>query len=523
MTFVQPFFLFVLLPLAVAAFYAARRVASSTVALAVIVVASLIFYAPYGAPAMPLLCISLCVNLVIGALLAQPGVRGDRLRWWLLAMGLAFNFLVLAAFKYLDQLEKLVSPRAAPLLAVAIPAGISFYTFHQAVFLSDAARRQPDVLKFVKTWNGPSYAIDLFARYAAFVAFLPQLIIGPITYMSEFGPQIRRETFGRFKIVNIQVGATLIIVGLFKKLCIADVIAHHVDPIYDSVATGSPVSQAQAGLAILGYFLQLYFDFSGYSDIALGIARLFGIRLPINFDSPLRATGIVDFYRRWHITLTRVIVVFVFTPLSLSGARFAVKRGYRGWQMRALSAWLPFLANFQVIALWHAAKYTFVAFGLIHGLWYVLETEVRASRAFKAYRARTSNGFRTVAGMAVTGAPLMLTFALFRSPGLREFGRLVRAVAGAGGRATTSVQYPGTADWVLVIGAALIVYLLPNVYELSRFYRPGIHHFLNASKTPAVLRAAWRPTLAWGLFLSLLAAAAYLRLNYSAPFLYGGF
>jgi alginate O-acetyltransferase complex protein AlgI len=521
LTFVEPFFLFVLLPLAVTAFYVVRRFASSTAALAVIVAASLVFYAPYGAPAMALLIVSLSINLFIGILLTRDAPP-TRHRGALLALGLAFNFGALVTFKYLDQIEHLARPSAAPILALAIPAGISFYTFHQAVFLRDAFRRQPDVLAMVGAARGLAGRVSRLVRYAAFVAFFPQLVIGPITYMSEFGPQIRREGFGRLKATNIQVGMTLIIVGLFKKLCLADLLALRVDPVFDSLTRGEGVTQAQAALAILGYFFQLYFDFSGYSDIALGIARLFGIRLPINFDSPLRATGIVDFYRRWHITLTRVIVLFVFTPLSLSGARFAIRRGYRDWRLRALSAWVPFVANFQLIALWHGAKYTFVVFGLIHGLWYVLETEVRRTGAFKAYRRATSDRLRTIAGMAVTALPLMLTFALFRSESLAVFGRLIATVVGKG-------LHPGAPlalalrDWAPVAAAALIVYFLPNIYEVLRRYRPGIRAFTNASNTPALLRAAWRPTLAWSLFLIVLGALAYTRLNYRAPFLYGGF
>jgi D-alanyl-lipoteichoic acid acyltransferase DltB (MBOAT superfamily) len=340
--------------------------------------------------------------------------------------------------------------------------------------------------------------------------------------MSEFGPQIRKLGFGQLKRTNLQVGATLIVVGLFKKLCIADLIGLRIDPIFSGVTAGEPATQAQALFAILGYFFQLYFDFSGYSDIALGIARVFGIRLPINFDSPLRATGIVDFYRRWHITLTRVIVLFVFTPLSLAGTRLAVQRHLRGWRLRALSAWLPFLVNFQIIALWHAAKYTFVVFGLVHGLWYVIETEVRASNSYKAYRAKTSDALRTIAGMAITAPPLILTFALFRSDSLGAFGRLVR-LAAVGGPAPPALVSLGLSDWAPIAAAAIIVYLMPNAYELLRNYRPGIRVFANASHTVPVMRLAWRPSLAWALLLVAAGAAAFLRLNYRAAFLYGGF
>jgi alginate O-acetyltransferase complex protein AlgI len=303
--FVQPFFLLIFLPAAIAAFYVVRRWFGRTAALGVIVAASAAFYVPYGPLPGAILAISLLANLVIGGLLAENDRIGTAQRKALLTVGLVLDFANLATFKYLDQIVALFAPHAQPLLAVAIPAGISFYTFHQAVFLVHAYNRQAEVVTFLQGFRGTLGRVRAFIRYAAFVAFFPQLVIGPITYMSEFGPQIERPRFGRLRLSNIQVGVTLVVVGLFKKIVIADWLATLADPLYRNVAMGVHLSQQQAAMAVLTYYFQLYFDFSGYSDMALGIARLFGLRLPMNFDSPLRATGIVDFYRRWHMTLTR--------------------------------------------------------------------------------------------------------------------------------------------------------------------------------------------------------------------------
>ena len=522
MLFVEPFFLFVLLPIGVAAAYGAGRWTGPTTVLAVIVATSAVFYAPNGTLAVSLLILSLCFNLAIGGSLCAERSVAERRRKLLLSLGLVFNFSALAIFKYLDAIAALVDPSAAPLMGMAIPAGISFYTFHQAVFLVDAYGRHPDVVRFVEGARGATGKVTAFIRYSAFVTFFPQLVIGPITYMSEFAPQVLRRGFGRLRIVDLQVGATLIIIGLFKKLCVADPLAEIIDPIYSAVLVGQRISPPQAAFAIIGYFFQLYFDFSGYADIAIGIARLFGILLPINFDSPLRATGIVDFYRRWHITLTRVIALFLFTPLSLWGTRVAIKRGLKGWRRRALASWLPLLANFQLIALWHAAKDTFLVFGLIHGVWYVLETEIRASKAFKAYHARTSDQFRLIAGMAVTGLPLMLTFALFRSPSLAAFWNLLDGLVSFSAP-PPEISFFGWPQWVLLALIAVAVYLLPNAYDVLRRYRPGIIVFANPSTSPEALRLAWRPNLYWALFLGSIAGAVFLRINHVAPFLYGAF
>ena len=522
MLFVEPFFLLVFLPGAVSVFYAARRVGGITAALAIIVAASAIFYAPYGPLPAALLGASLVINLVIGVLLIDVvGHKGTRRA--LLALGLVVDFANLATFKYLDQVAAMAHlPQL--ILDVAIPAGISFYTFHQAVFLVHAFNRQEEVQRFFSGTRTIAGRIATFIRYAAFVAFFPQLVIGPITYMSEFGPQLQRNDFARPRLRNLEVGAMLVIVGLFKKIVIADGLAAVVNPIYRYIDRGTQITPEQALLAVIGYFFQLYFDFSGYSDMALGIARLFGLTLPQNFDSPLRATGIVDFYRRWHMTLTRVIVVFVFTPLSLWGTRAAVDRGLRGWRARLLSAWIPLVLNFEIIALWHAARYTFLAFGVIHGLWYVIETEVRRSRAYRRFAGRTSERSRTIAGILLTVVPLALTFALFRSDNLHNFATLVRSliphaaapVSGDGG-----VEEPWV--WPAVAAVAVIVYLLPNIYEILRDEHPAIHTFENRSITPAALRVHWRPTLAWACLAVALFAVALTRMNVPSPFLYGGF
>ena len=530
MLFVDPFFLFVVLPTALAVFYLSGRYAGRIAALTVIVVASALFYAPYGAFDAALLFVSLVVNLAVGAALAQSRDDVDGRRRMLFLLGIGANLLALATFKYWDQVVRLFAPTGGPLLGVAIPAGISFYTFHQSVFLLDAYRREHDVAALLKDARGWAGRFFVFIRYAAFVALFPQLVIGPITYFNEFAPQAESPGFGRPRLSNLQVGATLMIVGLFKKLLIADAIAVQIDPLFGALAHGASLDMPHAWFAMIGYFFQLYFDFSGYSDVSLGIARLFGLRLPMNFDSPLRATGIVDFYRRWHMTLTRVIALFVFTPLSVWGTRFSIERKYRGWRRRALGAWVPFLVNFQLIALWHSAKTTFVVFGLIHGVWYILENEIRGGKAFKAFRARTSDRFRMIAGMALTALPLMITFALFRSDDLGSFLALMSAAAGMGPKVSSVVGADGavaaaikTPVWVRLCLVAVVVYAMPNIYEILRRYRPCLPTFANKPTTAALLAVAWRPNLIWTLALAVLAGFVFANLNRPTPFLYAGF
>jgi D-alanyl-lipoteichoic acid acyltransferase DltB (MBOAT superfamily) len=255
--------------------------------------------------------------------------------------------------------------------------------------------------------------------------------------------------------------------------------------------------------------------------MAVGLARMFGIRLPINFDSPLRATGIIDFYKRWHITLTRVIVRFLFTPLALWGTRRAFEWRLGRTSQKLISSWLPLLINFQVIALWHGALATFLVFGLVHGLWYILETEVRASRWWRTW-SKTQPGDRLTAyGQAITLVPLVLTFALFASPSLSSYGLLLESLFLP--PTDTSAMTFQVREWALIAAGFAIVWLMPNSTELLARYRPGLLSWPNPSTTPAVLVLRWRPDLAWAAFMLLLITAAIYSQSQKSPFLYQGF
>jgi len=507
--FTEPAFLLAFVPLSLLAFWGAARLWGREAALGVLFAASCLFYASYGLRVFALMAAGTVVNGVICLLLVRLDRTRARTRALLFWSGQAWNFGTLALFKYL-----------APLLGAAhggtdsgIPVGISFYTFQQAVLLVDAWSHERRVLQYLPAGR----PLAGFARFGAFHTFFPQLVVGPITYLSEFGPQALRQRFGRFNRTDLEVGLALIAMGLFKKVVIADSLGRISGPVFDGLAQGMPANPVQAWLAVTAYFAQLYFDFSGYSDMALGLARLFGIRLPFNFDSPLRASGIADFYRRWHITLTRVIGRFLFTPLALWGTRTAMRHRLPRLPARALSAWLPMLVNFQVIALWHAALPTFVLFGLVHGLWFILETEVRATRAWRRFRGATNETLRLRLGQALTLLPLMLTFALFRSPSLEVFGALLRALV---------PDRPAQMDWTSaaqVAAAFAVIWLAPNSQELLRRYRPGIRTWDNPSTTPMLARLEWRPTLAWGLFTAALLLSAFALISYKAPFIYLGY
>lgn len=524
MVFVDPFFLIVFLPLVLAAFYWLTPRLGGNAGLALLLAASILFYVKFGVAFCALLLTSIAVNFAVGAYLVMTEDAKESARKAALALGQAWNFGALVYFKYWLYIGALLTPGngAAPGAAeLAIPVGISFYTFHQAVFLMDAYAKKSEVVAYLGDLSGALGRLRAGIRYAAFICFFPQLVIGPIVYMSEFAPSVDRKGFGRFKRTDLEVGLTLVLIGLAKKLVIADRMAPMAANLFSVTGQGAVADPVTAWMGVLAYFLQLYFDFSGYSDMAVGLARMLGVRLPINFDSPLRATGIIDFYKRWHITLTRVIARFLFTPLAMWGTRKAMERRMGRLGQKALSSWLPLLVNFQIIALWHGALATFLVFGLIHGIWYIIETEVRASKRWKKWAKTQPDRRLTVMGQAITVLPLVLTFALFASPDLKSYGLVLQSLFTLSAD-TSAMAFHGR-EWALIAAGFAIVWLLPNSTELTSRYRPGLLSWTNPSTTPGLFALRWRPDLAWGALMVLIIAAGIYSQSQKAPFLYQGF
>lgn len=522
MIFTDPLFLFVFLPIVLVAFYAIAYRFGKNSALALLFVSSIIFYIPHSIVSVILLMLALTVNFSVAIVITfQDDDSGHRRKIYLFGQG--YNFLSLCYFKY-KIVTLLFGPSAGLMVdiaGIAIPAGISFYTFHQAAFLADAYARERNVTQFLGRLGSTKSMISAFCRYGAFVSFFPQLIIGPITYLSEFNPQIQSKRFLRLNPIDLAVGLTFIAIGMFKKVVIADNLAPTVDIVFSAAHVGAEIHPIQAWIGALAYMGQLYFDFSGYSDMALGLARMFGLRYPVNFFSPFKANGIIDYYRRWHMTLTRVIARFLYTPLSVAGTRYSMFNRLTPIPAHLLSLWLPMLINFQIIGLWHGALWTFCVFGLMHGFWYALETEVRASKWYKSFRKTKSPLVIGFAERAVFFLPLCLSLAMFRSESVSGGFHLFSQMFG------TSFDAPSVFDMrfpVMMLGAAFfIIYFCPNSVELMRRYRPAIMTYDNESYGPAFLRRLWRPGWAQASYLSILVLASLYYVSRQPPFLYQGF
>lgn len=329
-------FIFLFLPIAILGFFGIARW-SHRAATAWLVVASLFFYGWWDWHYVPLLMSSIVWNYFIGCRLErQPGRRG-----WLI-LGITVNLALLGYFKYTDfflgTVNALAGADVFSLPHIVLPLGISFFTFTQTAYIIDAYRGET--------------VGDSFLTYCEFVTIFPHLIAGPIINHKDMMPQFTAERTFRLDYSNLSMGLTLFAMGLFKKVVIADWLS----PIVGDVFThADSVSLIEAWIGALGYTLQLYFDFSGYSEMAIGLGLMLNLRFPVNFDSPYRSTSIIEFWRRWHMTLGSWVKYYLYIPLG--GNR------HGEWKkMRNL------FVSMLIIGLWHGAGWTFILWGALHGV-----------------------------------------------------------------------------------------------------------------------------------------------------------
>ena len=337
MLFNSYLFIFCFLPLTLILYFGLNSLRRYELAKALLICASLIFYGYNEIRYVPVILSSIFVNYLCYLLLNKyPGIRKA-----VLICGIAANLLLLGYFKYFDfLLENInrISGSSFDLLRIALPLGISFFTFQQISFRRDASRGECQCKSFTD--------------YCLFVTFFPQLVAGPIVSHDDMLPQFASENNKLPNSQNICTGIQAFSIGLFKKVIIADSFGKIVAYGYGNSAI---LTSFEALLTILSYTLQIYYDFSGYCDMATGIGLMFNIHLPLNFNSPYKAATIVGFWKRWHITLTRFLTKYVYIPLG--GNRKGIRRTY-------INIFLVFLIS----GFWHGAGYTFIIWGILHGL-----------------------------------------------------------------------------------------------------------------------------------------------------------
>jgi D-alanyl-lipoteichoic acid acyltransferase DltB (MBOAT superfamily) len=482
-------FLFLFLPVTLAgALWLERR--SQAAFIWWLIVASLVFYGVSSPQYLWFLCLSVIVNYAT-ALLIERSVAQTR-RFWLIA-GLAWNLSLLGYFKYTNFLGATIGDVTGHDLGwayVVLPVGISFFTFQKIAFLVD-------------TYRGDTISRS-FARFALFVFFFPQLIAGPIVHHAEFIPQLDRKR--RQRLENVAIGLVVLSIGLLKKMYIADTAAIPATAIFDAAAAATQPGFADAWLGAFAYTVQIYFDFSGYSDMAVGLARMFGIDLPINFASPYKATSIVDFWRRWHITLSRFLRDYLYIPLG----------GNRHGPLRQR---LNLMLTMVLGGIWHGAGWTFLLGGFLHGL-YLLIAHAFARTAI-GNRLGRLRGWAT-AMRILTFVAVVIAWVPFRAVDLGTTFRIWAGMLSFHDTPFAGFALAHAKDITPVAIGLVIAFFGPNTYELLAQMRVGLPSpgYPASYASPAVLPWKLRFTQLQGVVAGLAVAAIILKMNDISAFIY---
>jgi alginate O-acetyltransferase complex protein AlgI len=490
-------FLFVFLPLALAAFYGLRATGHLRASVASLTLASIAFYAYWKPPDTLILLAMIVFNYFVSRHLTRVEGRASRL---LLALGICGNLGLLFYFKYFNFIAvNLAAAAGAEYVARAIvmPIGISFFTFTQIAYLVDCFRSRTYERNFV--------------NYALFVTIFPHLIAGPIIHHAQMRPQFDRISRDRIDPEMVKMGIVIFVIGLAKKVLLADNLVLGADAVFDGAEHGGVYGAATAWTGIVAYTLQIYFDFSGYSDMAIGLALLFGLRLPLNFDSPYKSRSIVEFWRRWHMTLSAWLRDYLYIPLG----------GNKGGEwMRLRNVFITMLLG----GIWHGAGWTFVIWGALHGS-YIVVNHVLRMRHRRA-PAGSESRWAGAGKQAGTLLLVMVAWVFFRAKSVpAAWSLLTSMVAGAAAPSAAPAIDPVLYGWI--VAAAAIALLAPNTQQLVG-YKPKLTEPLRLPDGP--LRAALRahgpalaavPVVALG--CGLLFAAAFAQLWRPAIFIYFNF
>ncbi|QJE97668.1 MBOAT family O-acyltransferase [Luteolibacter luteus] len=475
-------YLLLFLPLVALGFHLLRG-SKLRLSLGWLVVTSLIFYGVWNpnpeepwSPKYVLMILASCTfNYFLGRKLSalkhsQPGKV-------MLGLGIALNLGALAYFKYagfLADISTHLTGWPGQIAEITLPLAISFFTFLQIAYLVDA-------------WKGLTEEYH-FTDYLLFVTFFPHLIAGPLIHHREMMPQFARNKHRGLRSNDMSVGVTLLALGLFKKVVVADYLARTATPIFDmAAADGRDPTMLEAWAGAISYTLQLYFDFSGYSDMALGSARIFGIRFPLNFHSPYKATSVVDFWRRWHITLSRFLRDYLYIPLG--GNR-------KGPGRRYINLFITMLLG----GLWHGAGWTFIVWGALHGGLLCL------NHAWFAFRKKMSlPKIPTPVAIGMTFFAVLIGWVFFRAHDFHAAKTMLASMFGFNGWTgwppDSMMAVKGDRALKPIIAGLVLCWFFPNTQQFMKRYLPalGLREFPELRPGPRRWWH-WRPTLPWAFF-----------------------
>ncbi len=475
-------FIFVFLPLTAAVYHLLRGNGLVRMAIFSLVVASLVFYGWWSLQYLGLLLGLLAVDLVIARQIEKWRDVDRRLAKLFLVTGLVANLSALGYYKYanffVDNVNVLFGLDLV-LATIVLPIGISFFTFQKIAFLVDLYVGKVDRVN----------ALDYFL----FVTFFPQLIAGPIVHHSEVIPQFAR--LDRVSPITIVNGVTIFIIGLSKKVLLADTAAQYASPHFDAAFLGTAPDMLTAWSATLAYSAQIYFDFSAYSDMAIGIGLIFGIHLPINFDSPYKSLNIVDFWRRWHITLSRFLRDYLYIPLG----------GNRDGKFhRYINLFIVMVLG----GIWHGAGWTFLIWGALHGVYLMI------NHGWHRLKLSGDNRLYTFAAWLITFLAVVLAWVFFRAADVDTAFTVLSGMAGANGLGSLPID-----AFAVPVGLLLFAFVMPNTQQVMNYVPPkGTYGAHMARPIPALMH--WKSTLPWAAYTGLALGLCLMFMTQISEFIY---
>jgi alginate O-acetyltransferase complex protein AlgI len=496
-------FVAVFLPLTLGGFALACRFGRLPAAL-FLLLASLVFYGWWNPRYLPLLAASVCGNYAASVLI-QRCANWPRWQRAVLMGAIGGNLAALFWCKYLAAMLWFLRVHGIadiPLADPMLPLGISFFTFTQIGFLVDCRQgqaREPSLL-----------------NYALFVTFFPHLIAGPILHHREMMPQFADSATWRLRPENLAVGSAIFLIGLLKKTLLADPLAPIASAGYAHPAALTLFPAWQAALA---YSLQLYFDFSGYSDMAIGLARLFNLRFPLNFHSPYQSQSVIDYWQRWHMTLTRWLMTYLYNPLALHIARRRVARGLPADRAARITpsgftamVALPTMVTITLAGVWHGSAFTFLVFGLMHGVYLCV------NHAWRLWRpgTRSTAWHAVTARVALTYGCVLAGSVVFRAASLTDAGAMLGSMIGLRGIDSAAPDLRAVVDVAWLVALYAIVWAAPNTQQIMRAYAPALGR-VAAGPWP---RLVWQPTLPWAVAFGAAATLGLLSIGGTGEFLY---
>ncbi len=499
MTFSSPVFYLCFLPLCLLGFQIFGRLGRRG-AIGFLAFMSFAFYAHWSKVYLFLLVGSILFNFGITRMIVRFRGSNRAATGWLV-FGIASNLAALCYFKYLFPVLGFFSGHGLlnhDFGSVILPLGISFFTFTQIAYLVDLKQgaAEPEPL----------------LNYSLFVTFFPHLIAGPILNHNEMMPQFRQERRYRLDRDDVALGLTWFTMGMFKKVMVAD----RISPVADTVFADPHTGIVNAWIGALTYSLQLYFDFSGYSDMAVGLARMFSIRFPLNFNSPYKASNIIDFWQRWHMTLTHYIMDYIYGPVQLRVSRSRLNAGKKVSKKAMATpegflqmvAW-PTMVTMFLAGVWHGAGKQFLVFGVLHGMYLVI---AHAWRIFVPHDSKLQKPLIRPVSIGLTYLAVVVAEVFFRANSVHTALSVLSSMMGRNGFDHLTGLTP---QIFILVGLYAVIWLMPNTQELL-----GEEQKNDSPNWSILPHIRWRPNLPWWVATSTAFMISMFYSTAGSTFLY---